>query len=153
MGVKIDRRGLDRKLKILLGNVKSRKTFLKIGFFVIKTVKDRTRKQGQGVRTPNGRKERLKKVSEQWAKRRKKESRHPEAATGRASNLTFKGQLLDGMIVKRANSDGIFIGFKRVQDEKKAEGQAEQGRIFMNLSRSEIRSTSDFIKSQILKGL
>lgn len=153
MAVKVDSRRLQTKFKTLLRKVNDPKTFRLLGFFVIKTIRDRTRDKGQGVKTSGGRVAKLKGVSKQWAKRRVKQRRHPKAATGRRSNLTFKGTMLDSMIIKRANKQGIFIGFKNAKQEDKAEGQANQGRVFMNLSAREIKSSSDFLKEQILKGL
>ena len=152
MTVKVDSSVLKRRFKILLKKIEDRDSFRKLGFFVISTVKERTRGKGQGVKDAGGRASKLKIVSKEWAKRRVKEKRHPEAATGRNSNLTFKGTLLNNMIIKRADERGIFIGFRNVKQEDKAKGQADQGRVFMNLSGKEIRSSIDFLKKEILKG-
>ena len=152
MTVKVDSSQLKRRFKNLLNKIEDRDTFRALGFFVISTVRERTRKKGQGVKNAGGRASKLKIVSKAWAKRRVKEQRHPEAATGRKSNLTFKGTLLDSMIIKRADKRGLFIGFKNVKQEDKAEGQANQGRVFMNLSGKEIRSSIDFLKKEILRG-
>jgi len=149
----VDKRRLDARIDRLLKKVKDPKIFRKFGGFVIQTIRIRTRGRGKGVPRPGGREKNLKQVGSKWAKRRLKFERHPEAATGRRSNLTFKGTMLDNMIIKRSDKSGVLVGFRNIKEEKKADGQAEQGRVFLNLSGKEIRSSADFLKSLVLKNV
>lgn len=151
MAVSVDTRRLQRRIKKLVDRIESSKERKRLGGFIIKTIRDRTRKKGQGVARPGGRARRLKPVTAQYAKWRVRQRRHPEAATGRKSNLTFSGRMLNDLIVKRSTKSQLLIGFRTQKSEDKADGQADQGRKFMFLSRGELVKTTDFIKEQILR--
>lgn len=134
----------------ILSQIDSPESMRKLGGFVIKTIRERTRGQGKGVRSPGGQATNLKRVSNKYAKWRLKQPRHPEAATGNKSNLTLSGKMLDGMIIKNATKSKLFIGFRANRDEKKAQYQEEQGRRFLVLSGKEIKDAANFVKT-ILK--
>lgn len=154
MTVTINTKRLQKKFDKLLKNVNDRKTFQSLGFYIISTVRDRTRDKGQGVSRAGGRAAKLRKVSKEWAERRlRSKNRHPKAATGRTSNLTNTGTMLDNMIIKRASKKGVLIGFRNQKEEDKAQGNADRGREFMFLSGKEIRDSTDYLKSLILKNV
>lgn len=151
MPIKTDDTGLQKKLNALDKSLKSRKDRFVTGKFIVEMIVKRTRDKGQGVSRTGARTSKLRKVSPGWAIARQKESRHPNAASGRESNLTFKGTMLDSLTVLGATKDKFFIGFRTSEQADKAEGNALNGRPFMFLSKGEITKTSDFIKKQILK--
>ena len=151
MTVRVDTRVLQRKIKRLTDRIESSRDRKAVGGFIIQTIRNRTRKRGKGVARAGGRERTLRPVSEGYAKWRVTQRRHPQAATGRKSNLTFTGRMLDDLIVKRSTKKQLLIGFRTQFSEDKAEWQSEQGRPFMFLSRGEIQATIDFIKEQIIR--
>src|SRR3954462_10532683 len=86
----------------LIKSIDSPEAMRKLGGYIIKTIRRRTRGEGRGVGSPGGNSVKLRLVSDKYAKWRVKQARHPEAASGQASNLTFKGTMLDSMIIKQA---------------------------------------------------
>jgi hypothetical protein len=135
----------------ILAKVDSPDAMRKLGGFIIRTIRERTRGRAQGVSAPGGNATRLKRVGDKYAKWRAKQPRHPDAATGRTSNLTFKGKMLDAMIVKKATATKLFIGFRTQKEADKAVWQEQQGRRFLVLSGKEIKDAAAFVK-QGLRG-
>lgn len=131
----------------IIGQINSPETMRKLGGFVISTIRARTRGQKLGVSAPGGNATKLRKVTDKYAKWRIKQQRHPEAATGRASNLTFSGKMLDSMIIKTATKNQLFIGFRGQKEADKAVYQEEQGRRFLVLSRKEIKDSAGYVKN------
>lgn len=121
----------------------------KLGGYVIKTIRERTRGQGKGVGRPGGNATKLKRVTDKYAKWRAKQARHPEAASGTSSNLTFKGTMLNSMIIKSATKSSLFIGFRNNNEAVKADAQHEQGRRFMFLSGKEIKDAASYVKRNL----
>lgn len=153
MAITIDRKALDRRFQKLIKNMKDTNSLRRLGFLTIETIRDRTRNDGKGVARPGGNRVRLKPVSAAWAERRKKFNRHPKAASGSKSNLTFKGTMLDSMVIRKASGSKLIIGFKNSKESDKAEGNEAMGRPFMYLGRAEIRDAATFIRKNILKGI
>lgn len=133
----------------IIKSIDSPEAMRKLGGYIIKTIRARTRGQGRGVGSPGGYAVKLRRVSDKYAKWRVKQSRHPEAATGEASNLTFKGTMLDSLIIKQASRTNLFIGFKSQKQADKAQGQAEQGRRFLFLSGKEAKDAANFVKMNL----
>lgn len=154
MPTKVDSTNLERELNAVKSQLKKRKIMFLTAKFVISMIVKRTRDEAKGVSSHRGRKESLKKVSPEWANFRKKiADKHPKAPKGRKSNLTFKGTMLDSLTVLKVTNDNFFIGWNESKEADKAKGNADRGRPFMFLSRSEVTKTSDFIKMQILKNI
>lgn len=153
MPIRTDSKTLKKRFDNLVKNTNDSTALKRLGFFVIKTIKERTRKKGLGVARPGGNRRTLKKVSLGWAIRRATLQRSSEAATGRKSNLTFKGTMLDSMTIKKASRGELFIGFKNAKEEAKAEGNTDRGRPFMFLGAVEIKEASDFYKEKVLRGV
>lgn len=130
----------------ILSKVDSPDAMRRLGTFLIAMIRVRTRGRGQGVQKPGGPVSKLKRVTTKYAKWRAKQPRHPEAATGRSSNLTFSGKMLDSLIIKKANRTQLFLGFKTQKDANKAGWQEEQGRRFLVLSGKEIKDAAAFMK-------
>jgi len=153
MANRVDTKNLDRTFKNLIKNIKSTQNMKKLGGFAIKTIRDRTRNEGKGVSRSGGNLRKLRNVSDEWAIRRQAFKRHPKAASGTSSNLTFQGTMLDSMILKSVKPTGFFIGFRTGKEADKAEGNEARGRPFMYLGAVEIRDAATFVKKNILKGI
>lgn len=120
-----------------------------LGGYLIQTIRKRTRGEGKGVSVPGGNAVKLRRVTDKYAKWRTKQQRHPEAATGRSSNLTFKGKMLDAMIVKTASRSKLLIGFRTQFEADKSVWQEEQGRRFLVLSGKEIKDAAAYVKRSL----
>lgn len=115
----------------------------------IEIIVNRTRYEGKGVPAQFGNRKTLKKVTEKYSKRRAKmKGKHPDAASGRASNLTLTGEMLDKLMVIKATKREVIIGWKQKKQGEKASGQADQGREFLFLGSAEYKELlKDFEKS------
>ncbi len=133
----------------IIAQVSSPEAMRLLGGYVIKVIRNRTRGEAKGVRTPGGNATALKKVSSKYAKWRLKQPRHPEAATGRTSNLTLTGKMLDAMIIKTATKSSLLIGFRSAREAQKAVWQEEQGRRFLVLSGKETRDAANYVKMNL----
>ena len=150
----IDKRRLDRRFKKLTQNIESSSQMKKLGGFIIKTIRERTRGDGKGVKRPDGNRRKLKEVSKRYALWREKQSdKSVEAAKGRDSNLTFSGKMLDNLIIKKATKTELFIGFRGKLNEDKAQAQHDMGRAFMFLGKVEQRNAAEFVRNNILKNI
>jgi hypothetical protein len=109
-----------------------------LGNETIKVIKHRTRGMGKGVKRPFGNRRTLKPVTLGYSRWRRKQKRHPDAAKGRKSNLTFSGEMLDKLVVIKAQKKNLIIGWKDRKNAAKAEHQAEAGRPFLNLAKPEV---------------
>ena len=151
MATTVDTKGLDRKLKELNKAMTIKAHRDKMGPFIIKMIRKRTRTEGKGVSRTGGNLRTLKQVSFEWAKYRATQRTHPSVSVGsRKSNLTFKGTMLNSLTVQNSTRS-LIIGFKTQRQAAKAEGNEARGRPFMNLGRVEIKKASDFLKQNILK--
>lgn len=153
MTVKVDDRKLQKKLKDLNDALTSKKSQFLMGKYLVDLIVERTRGKGQGVKQTGANASKLKNVSLEWAERRAKaKGKHPEAASGRKSNLTFRGHMLNNLnVLSVGTSKGLIIGFPDPLQAEKAEGNEARGRPFMYLSKGEITKASAFLKKQILK--
>lgn len=133
----------------ILEQINSPAAMQRLGIFIIQKIRKRTRGEGRGVPTPGGTASKLRRVTDKYAKWRLKQPRHPEAATGRASNLTQSGKMLDALMIKRASKTSLFIGFKTQKEQDKAQFVEEGGRRFMVLSGKEIKDAAAFVKSNL----
>jgi|SRR6478752_9006003 len=130
----------------IIKSIDSPAAMRRLGGYVIKQIRQRTRGEGKGVGRPGGNAVKLRRVTDKYAKWRARQVRHPEAASGKSSNLTFRGTMLDSLIIKTATANKLFIGLRTIKEQEKAEGQAEQGRRFMFLSGKEIRDAANYVK-------
>lgn len=153
MAVKVDDKQLQKKLKDLNNALTSKKSQFLMGKYLVGLIVERTRGEGKGVKRTGGNKSKLKSVSPEWAIRRAAEpGKHPQAATGVKSNLTFRGHMLNNLnVISAGTGKGVIIGFPDSKQAEKAEGNEARGRPFMYLSRGEITKASEFLKKQILK--
>lgn len=135
----------------IIAQINSPEAMRNLGGYLIQTIRKRTRGEAKGVSVPGGNAARLRRVTDKYAKWRVKQQRHPEAATGRASNLTFTGKMLDAMILKRATTSQLFIGFRSQKEADKAEWQEEQGRRFLVLSGKEIKDAAAYVKRNLAR--
>jgi hypothetical protein len=143
---------IEKFFKDIQKSIGSPANMLKLGGFTIKLILIRTRGQGKGVMTPGGQARKLKLVTTKYAeKRRQMKGKHPEAAAGRSSNLTLFGHMLNNMIVKKATTADLVIGFRSHKEEQKAEGQDNQGRRFMILSGAEMQQAKTFLADLVAR--
>jgi hypothetical protein len=143
---------IEKYFKDVQKSIGSADNMRKLGAFAIRMIVQRTRGEGKGVSRPGGRASKLKRVTDEYADRRRRmEGKHPEAAAGTNSNLTLFGPLLGTMMVKRATKSSLFLGFRNRKEAQKAEGQERQGRRFMVLSGVEMKSASSFLAALVAK--
>lgn len=120
-----------------------------LGELVVDTIVARTRYKGQGVDKSGGRADKLDRVSDKYAAWRKKQKRHPDAAKGKKSNLTFSGDMLDSVAVTSAKQRTFEVGFNDDDEAKKAKGNAERGRPFLHLTGREINLITKELNTKI----
>jgi len=124
-----------------------------LGELVVDTIVARTRYKGQGVDGSGNRARKLKNVSPKYAKWRKKQKRHADAATGKKSNLTFSGDMLDSVKVTSAKQRTFEVGFSDKDEANKAKWNAEKGRPFLHLTGREINLITKELNSKINKNV
>lgn len=119
-------------------------------------VKERTRK-GFGVEKDNGPKTNLKGLSESYKKQRRRLSRQGKLSgetTPGKSNLTKSGKMIDS-VTSSASRNEALIYIADSKSKEKAKHQSEDGRTFMNLSKTEnnelLKIVEDAIKKDITK--
>ena len=140
----------NKELDKLLEKVTDRKSMIQYAKLAIGAIHDRTRSKGQGLKANGGTPRKFKKVTEKYAKRRKKmKNKHPEAATGRDSNLTLTGRMLDTMKVIRSRNKEAEIGWSIKKERDKAAGNEERGRPFLALSTKEIKLISKLLDKKL----
>lgn len=145
---KVLRNAVDRDL-ISLDQMK------KVGLKASELVVKRTR-QGRGVNRADGggNTSPLKQLTERYINYRKQNRfrLHPDTSPGK-SNLTFSGQMLDSFTVRQTSKGRVFIGpGGRRSGGGPTNAQVgqfviEQGRVFNNLSRGEIRELAKFYQA------
>ncbi len=140
---------IKRRFEQITLNIQSAEAMRRLGTYIINSIRRRTREEGKGVSQPGGTARNLRRVTTKYAKWRMTQPRHPEAARGTRSNLTFSGKMLDSLIIKRATATSLFIGFKTQKEADKSQYQEEQGRRFLVLSGKEIRDAASFVKSML----
>ena len=136
-----------------------KKELQKIGDLSAELIRRRTR-DGFGVAKTGGRRRRLNSLSEQYiAFRRRFRSLSTDTSPSK-SNLTLTGQMLASVqtIKVRRGTKGkalVLVATKGRKNIKKAEFNADSGRIFMNLSKRELKditkTMTKFIKTNVSK--
>lgn len=150
-----------RRLFFAIERALSGRELRSVGEFAIKIISARTRR-GFGVRVAGGPQSRLKKLSTEYvAFRKRNRSKLDSTTTPGKSNLTFTGILLRSLKVVSVNAatQDIKINANNVRrkggvrNREIADFQAEQGRIFLNLSRSELLKVGDAYKKGLIEGV
>ncbi len=117
-------------------------------------VVNRTSK-GFGVNSSNGPKVRLKGISESYKKQRRRLSKQGKLSaetSPQKSNLTKSRQMLSSVDSKASVGQAeVFLNNRKA--EEKAKHQAEDGREFMNLSRTELNKITKLIEEKIIKDI
>ena len=118
----------------------------KVATAAAEIVKERTNR-GFGVAQNNGPKKRLKPLSANYKKQRKKLPLGPKARPSR-SNLNQTGEMVES--VKGKGSKNLAeVRLTGENNKKKAIDQVKAGRSFMNLAKSEIKKVVNIIEEQI----
>jgi len=127
-----------KKMEAFLKNISSGKEMRLLGKRTITLIRNRTRNEYKGVAKAGGNKRTIKRVTDNYAKLRKKiKGKHPKAASGNKSNLTLTGAMLNKMTVISATKKNLLIGWRDRKNNDKASGQAEQGRPFLFIGRAD----------------
>jgi len=146
VAVKRDLKKVQNRLFAAIKRALNRKELTEIGRMAINMISARTRR-GFGVAQAGSKSRPLKKLSAGYIAYRKKSSKLNTALTSPGkSNLTFTGQLLDSLIVREVDVEKQKV-FVNANNRKRKGGKtnaevaefvSQQGREFLNLSRSEI---------------
>ena len=133
-----------RNLRRGVGDTFTKRQMAAYGELAIEAIVARTRK-GYGVRRTGGSQQKLKPLSRSYIEYRKRNrSRLDSTTSPRRSNLTFTGQLLRSMRVKKVTNRRVVWGPNKrrrrggLTNERLGEIVAEQGRPFNFLSKTDI---------------
>ena len=140
-----------KKVSKAMSKATDAKSMRKYGETVVDVVVARTRYKGQGVAFNGGRVKKLKNVTPEYADQRTKLPRHPDAATGRNSNLTQTGEMLDSLTVTKATKKQVAVGWKDKDEREKAGYVEAAGRPFLNLTSREIDIVSRELDKKLSK--
>jgi len=127
-----------KKLKSIIKEASKGKGLDVIGNIVIDIIRRRTR-SGQGV--DGGRKTKLKPLSKKYIEFRKRNRGRlsPFASPGK-SNLTFTGQMLNGLVKKKVPG-GVVVTFDSDRNKRVA-GFVSSARPFMELANEEVEEVT-----------
>lgn len=138
------------KLKAVVDGIVEESTMREVGKLAKDMVVSRTKK-GFGVSDNEGKATRLKGLSESYKKQRgrlKSQGRLAGDTSPRKSNLTKRGKMLRDVTFSASTAKAeVFI--KNEKSRKKASLQADEGREFMNLSKSELNKIKKKIEKKI----
>ena len=152
MSAKTDLKNFFTKLKRATRQAQSKPQLKSLALEAIRLITVRTR-LGYGVEKPLGQRSKLRPLSPNYINFRSKSSKLSSMTTAKRSNLTFTGQLIDSLDIITSKSGGVTIGPKGRRSDGEsnaniAKFQAEQGRVFMNLSRLEFQQLLRFYRRQ-----
>jgi hypothetical protein len=126
----------DKKIKKLLDEASNQKTLDFLGSIAVDIIRNRTR-ECYGVKKNGGRRQGLANLSPSYIKFRRRNSSRLSAFTSPGkSNLTFTGEMLNGLISKRSGKS-VTITFDSSRNRKVA-GYVSAKRPFLFLSIDEI---------------
>lgn len=117
-------------------------------------VRKRTR-LGSGADKPKGSKQKLKPLSPEYKKQRKRMKKNGELSnntTPAKSNLTQTGQMLDDLQAIDATKTSVKVGFKDEHAKQKAEWVSED-RPFNNLTKAEVKQLEQELVAKLEKEL
>ena len=150
----MDLKDLQRKLNNIRKNIGSQKTMQDVADQMSETVKTRT-KSGKGVSKNGGNTDKLKPLKASTKARRRRLRASGDLSgetTPDKSNLTQRGEMINS--VKGKGSKNLAeISVIGEKNKNKAENQANNGRTFMNLSKSEIKKAVNIIEEDIKKDI
>lgn len=133
-----------KNLRRGVGDTFTKRQMQAYGELAIEAIVKRTR-QGFGVNRTGGKSRRLKPLSESYIEQRKRKRSQLDSTTSpRRSNLTFTGQLLRSMRVKKVTNRKVVWGPNKrrrrggLTNERLGEIVAEQGRPFNFLAKTDI---------------
>lgn len=141
-----------KKLEKQLDVSIAKKEMQALGEFTLSIIVKRTR-LGYGVKTNLGAKKRLLPLSDRYKKFRRTFTNLSDTTAPSKSNLTLTGQMLESMSVERVEPGSLVIrptgsGRGRPSNIKIAQYQAEQGRIFNNLSKLEYQQVLRYYRKR-----
>lgn len=145
---------LDIQLRTLLSGIVKKSVMLEIAEQAKSLVVERT-SRGFGVKAPEGKAERLKGLSDSYKKKRRRlkaQGRLSGQTTPTKSNLTQTRQMLDSVDARASEARAeVFLNNERARD--KAELQANDGREFMNLSKTEVNKIKVELEKKLINDI
>jgi hypothetical protein len=135
---------LNKQIEATTGPAEMRK----IGGFLIQKIAVRTR-LGNGVMDHLAEKSKLKPLSPKYIEFRKSYGQLYNMTTPKRSNLTLTGSMIDSLRIKAIGKNSIRIGptgtdRNGVSNSSKAYWQEKAGRVFLRLSRQEVKQARIF---------
>lgn len=143
------------KLKKTIGGVFGADALEILGQEAAKIIQRRTR-LGFGVAKMGSDRFKLRPLSGRYkVMRGERKDELSEFTQPNRSNLTFHGNMLDDLGVKKVNAlkGSVLLGFKRKSSLDKAEWNTASGRPFNNLSRLEIKQLHRFKEKELEEAL
>lgn len=142
---------LEIQIKAVIQGVIKKSTMQEVANLAKNQVVERTSK-GFGVKKPEGPKERLKGISESTKKRRRRYAKAGDLSSETSpnkSNLTRSRQMLKSVDAKASTAKAeVFLNNEQARN--KAEDQVNQGREFMNLSKTEVQKIKKLLEQKII---
>lgn len=154
LGKSLDFKDLKKQVDTALSAVLNKQTFNEIGKITADSIKNRTR-LGKGVNQTEGKLEALIPLKETTKARRgakKKAGKLSAQTTPARSNLTDTGEMLDSLKYESSATE-VRIYIEGANNQKKAIDQANAGRKFMNLSKSEVNTVLRYLQKKIKDNL
>lgn len=148
-----------KRLNTLIQSTTGQKQMSAIGDFLIEKIRIRTQ-LGYGVDTNLSEKSRLKPLSPKYVQARKINTFLSNMTTPKKSNLTRTGSMLSSLKIKSMSHNAIRIGptgadMFGVSNSSKAFWQEKMGRVFLRMSKQEVKQVRIFwlrTFSDLLKG-
>ncbi len=142
---------LAAQLDKLLKKMTSKSLLLEVGDFVVDMIKDRVQGRGQGVRAAGSPTSKLKPLSKGWIMQRANSPRLSSETTPSTSNLTYTGQMLDGLYATFKNGK-LIVTVKSGAALEKAT-YTNETRPWVNVSKGEATKIRAFVERLIKKNL
>lgn len=141
---------LNDKLKDIEKQTGSPTTMKELAEMMKQDIIKRT-KLGYGVNNPGDSQSKLKPLAESTKKSRKYKKLDGTTSPAK-SNLTESGAMLNDLTTT-VEQDGFSIGVTSQESKDKVKWNADMGRSFLNLSKSQIMAITAFLKKKIVEQL
>jgi hypothetical protein len=142
-------KGILDRIKKTIGGVFGLESMRLLGEESIKIIRRRTR-LGFGVARVEGSRFRLRPLSTRYVQKRSDSSEELSPYTKiNRSNLTYSGEMLDEMDLKKLRQGSVIIGFSNNASLKKAEWNTDMGRPFNHMSKLEIKQLRRFKEKEL----
>ena len=137
---------LKAKMDKVLDELTKPEVLKEMGEKLIKEIQVRTR-LGYGVEESKGSQSKLKPLSEDYKIYRKTKQLDSTTSPSK-SNLSFTGDMLRSLVAK-PETGKVVIQHNDELSKKKTEWNADKGRVYMNISKTQFNNLIKFIKEKI----